>query len=78
MGEIWGYETDRLFQESDFDGNNGEGNPIWYYGSNTPNQDALNTANSFHYGPGDVKYKDLNGLMARWIMGKELILIMVI
>lgn len=61
MGEIWGYETDRLFQESDFDGNNGEGNPIWYYGSNTPNQDALNTANSFHYGPGDVKYKDLNG-----------------
>ena len=61
MGEIWGYETDRLFQESDFDGNNGEGNPIWYYGSNTPNKDALNTANSFHYGPGDVKYKDLNG-----------------
>ncbi len=60
MGDS-GYETDRLFQESDFDGNNGEGNPIWYYGSNTPNQDALNTANSFHYGPGDVKYKDLNG-----------------
>lgn len=61
MGEIWGYETDRLFQESDFDGNNGEANAIWYYGSNTPNQDALNTANQFHYGPGDVKYKDLNG-----------------
>lgn len=61
LGEIWGYETDRLFRENDFDGNNGDANPTWYYGSNTPNQDALNTQNAFHYGPGDVKYKDLNG-----------------
>ena len=61
LGEIWGYETDRLFREDDFDGNNGEANPTWYYGLHTPNQDALNTANAFHYGPGDVKYKDLNG-----------------
>lgn len=61
MGEIWGYETDRLFRESDFDGNNGAANPIWYYGPNTPNQDKLSTTANFHYGPGDVKYKDLNG-----------------
>ncbi len=61
MGEIWGYETDRLFREDDFDGNNGAANPIWYYGPNTPNQDKLSTTASFHYGPGDVKYKDING-----------------
>lgn len=61
MGEIWGYTTDRLFTADDFDGNNGAANPTWNYKTTTPNQDALNTASSFHYGPGDVKYKDLNG-----------------
>lgn len=61
MGEIWGYRTDRLFTDGDFSGNNGAANPIWSYGSKTPNQDALNTSSAFHYGPGDVKYKDLNG-----------------
>lgn len=60
MGEIWGYESNRLFTESDFDGNNGAANPTWYYGENTPNQDVLNTSSSFHYGPGDVKYEDVN------------------
>ncbi|HEY4206668.1 MAG TPA: TonB-dependent receptor [Puia sp.] len=61
MGEIWGYRTDRLFNTNDFTGNNGAGNPVWTYGPKTPNQDALNTSSAFHYGPGDVKYKDLNG-----------------
>jgi hypothetical protein len=61
MNEIWGYTTDRLFTADDFDGNNGAANPIWNYKTTTPNQDALNTASSFHYGPGDVKYKDING-----------------
>jgi TonB-linked SusC/RagA family outer membrane protein len=61
MGEIWGYHTDRLFAADDFSGNNGAGNPVWTYGPKTPNQDALNTSSAFHYSPGDVKYKDLNG-----------------
>ncbi|MES2373346.1 MAG: TonB-dependent receptor [Bacteroidota bacterium] len=61
MGEIWGYATDRLFTNADFSGNNGIPNPTWIYGSKTPNQDALNTNSAFHYGPGDIKYTDLNG-----------------
>ena len=61
MGEIWGYTTDRLFTADDFDGNNGLANPTWTYKTTTPNQDVLNTASTFHYGPGDVKYKDSNG-----------------
>jgi TonB-linked SusC/RagA family outer membrane protein len=61
MGEIWGYTSDRLFATSDFSGNNGAGNPIWNYDTKTPNQDALNSSSAFHYGPGDVKYKDVDG-----------------
>jgi TonB-linked SusC/RagA family outer membrane protein len=61
MGEIWGYTSDRLFTTADFTGNNGASNPTWNYASTTPNQDALNTSSAFHYGPGDVKYKDVNG-----------------
>lgn len=61
IGEIWGYHSDRLFTGADFNGNNGAANPTWIYGANVPNQDALNTSSSFHYGPGDVKYLDLNG-----------------
>lgn len=53
LGEIWGYETDRLFQESDFneDGTLKDGIP----------SQSLYEKGSFKYGPGDVKYKDLNG-----------------
>lgn len=61
MGEIWGYTSDRLFTTSDFTGNNGASNPVWLYDPKTPNQDALNTTSAFHYGPGDVKYKDADG-----------------
>jgi TonB-linked SusC/RagA family outer membrane protein len=61
MGEIWGYTSDRLFKGSDFSGNNGAGNLVWYYDPKTPNQDALNSSSSFHFGPGDVKYRDING-----------------
>ncbi|MRR21548.1 TonB-dependent receptor [bacterium] len=75
-GEIWGYETDRLFQNSDFvlDSN---GNPIRVTvpneagtGTYTVNQLAepeevaiqgrLQSGN-FYFGPGDVKFVDLNG-----------------
>ncbi|MCW3092906.1 MAG: TonB-dependent receptor [Ferruginibacter sp.] len=61
MGEIWGYNSDRLFTTDDFTGNNGAANPTWNYSGKTPNQDPLNSSSAFHYGPGDVKYKDMNG-----------------
>lgn len=54
MGEIWGYETDRLFTEADFDANGD-------YASGVANQDIFETTSWFNFGPGDVKYKDLNG-----------------
>lgn len=54
LGEIWGYETDRLFTEDDF---NTDGS----YAAGIPNQDIFETNGWFKYGPGDVKYKDLNG-----------------
>jgi len=53
LGEIWGYETDRLFQAEDFkeDGTLVRG---------IADQSLFETG-FFKYGPGDVKYKDLNG-----------------
>ena len=53
LGEIWGYETDRFFTEDDFnaDGSLKDGIP----------SQALYENSWFIYGPGDVKYKDLNG-----------------
>ncbi|MCH4018023.1 MAG: TonB-dependent receptor [Prevotella sp.] len=53
LGEIWGYETDRLFQASDF---NSDGT----LKTGLPSQSLYETG-SFKFGPGDVKYKDLNG-----------------
>lgn len=54
LGEIWGYETDRFFTEDDFDG---DGNLV----DGIPSQEIFETNGWFQYGPGDVKYKDLNG-----------------
>lgn len=64
LGEIWGYETDRLFTEDDFvkDGNgdllleNGK----YVLKEGIPSQ-SLFESGWFFYGPGDVKYKDLDG-----------------
>ncbi|MDR3351294.1 MAG: TonB-dependent receptor [Prevotellaceae bacterium] len=53
VGDIWGFETDRLFQANDFNADGSLKNGI-------PNQDKLKTGN-FKYGPGDVKYKNLDG-----------------
>lgn len=57
IGEIWGYVTDRLFQVDDFitqaDGS-------YQLKDGIPSQAYYETA-SFKYGPGDVKYMDLNG-----------------
>ncbi|THU34858.1 TonB-dependent receptor [Niastella caeni] len=58
IGEIWGYETDRLFQESDFSGQDANGK--WIYKAEVPSQTKLESG-AFYYGPGDVKYKDLDG-----------------
>ena len=54
LGEIWGYETDRFFTEADFDS---EGN----LAQGIPSQEIFETNGWFQYGPGDIKYKDLNG-----------------
>ena len=58
-GDIWGFETDRLFEVSDFTGFNANGIPTGY-AAGVPDQSGLENG-GFHYGPGDVKYVDLNG-----------------
>ena len=55
-GEIWGFETDRLFQESDFDS---DGNLL--PGIATQEYFEKSSGYGYKYGPGDVKYVDLNG-----------------
>ena len=57
-GDIWGFETDRYFEESDFTGKDATGQ--WIYADGVADQTALQTG-SFIYGPGDIKFKDLNG-----------------
>ena len=57
-GDIWGFETDRYFEESDFTGQNADG--TWNYANGIASQKGLEQG-SFHYGPGDVKFKDLDG-----------------
>ena len=57
-GDIWGFETDRYFTEADFEGQDNEGN--WIYKAGTPDQRGLQQG-TFIYGPGDIKYKDLDG-----------------
>lgn len=74
-GEIWGYETDRLFQKSDFEfddkgklikvtvpNETNSANYTIYKPSDpkTPIQGRQQSGN-FLFGPGDVKFKDLNG-----------------
>lgn len=54
LGEIWGYETDRLFQAGDFVEEDGSR----AYADGIPTQDRL-FDNRVPF-PGDVKYKDLN------------------
>lgn len=69
-GEIWGYETDRLYQKEDFE-YDGSGNLITITSSDGFTVNQLSDANAatqgklqagnFRFGPGDVKFKDLNG-----------------
>lgn len=57
IGEIWGYETDRIFQVEDFI-RNSDGSYTLREG--IPSQSYYETP-TFQYGPGDVKYRDLDG-----------------
>ncbi len=57
-GDIWGFETDRYFEESDFLGKDANGN--WIYADGVASQATLSNDN-FQFGPGDIKFKDLNG-----------------
>ena len=57
-GDIWGFETDRYFTEDDFNGKDANGK--WIYKDGVANQTGIQTDN-FVYGPGDIKYKDLDG-----------------
>lgn len=65
LGEIWGYETDRFFSKDDFQ-QDGSGNLLiddnghYILKDGIPSQE-LYEASWFFYGPGDVKYKDLDG-----------------
>lgn len=57
-GDIWGFETDRYFEESDFTGKNADGS--WIYAPGVADQTGLQQG-TFVYGPGDIKFKDLDG-----------------
>lgn len=57
-GDIWGFETDRYFTEDDFNGKNADGS--WNYKEGVADQTGIQTDN-FVYGPGDIKFKDLDG-----------------
>ena len=73
-GEIWGYETDRLYQKDDFayDASDKlikvqvtDPHGVTYTVNqlsdpSAPTQGKLQATN-FYFGPGDVKFKDLNG-----------------
>ncbi|PWJ57755.1 TonB-linked SusC/RagA family outer membrane protein [Dyadobacter jejuensis] len=65
LGEIWGYRTDRFFTKDDFQ-QNADGSLAtdasgrYIMNDGVPTQSKHETG-TFYYGPGDVKYKDLNG-----------------
>ena len=84
FGDIWGYQTDRLYQMDDFilDGNgnaqlvkltpdmskySNQGGGSAYLlkdganGEKPVYQPRYQTSTNFYFGPGDVKFKDLNG-----------------
>lgn len=57
-GDIWGFETDRYFTTDDFVWDAAAGK--YNYAPGVADQSGLQTG-TFVYGPGDVKFKDLNG-----------------
>ncbi len=69
IGEIWGYRTDRLYQASDFEyGSDGKFVEVTVADKKVnklsdPNgaYNTFSTDSKFRFGPGDVKFVDLNG-----------------
>ncbi len=63
-GDIWGFETERYFTEDDFNGpkltDDGKSILGWNYKEGVADQTGLQNG-GFIYGPGDIKFKDLNG-----------------
>ncbi|MDO4319744.1 MAG: TonB-dependent receptor [Bacteroidales bacterium] len=65
-GDIWGFETDRYFTVDDFtwdtpDGKYAAGAHQTGYAPGIASQVEMQTNSTFVYGPGDVKFKDLDG-----------------
>lgn len=64
LGEIWGYETDRFFTKDDFEVD-ANGNLLLVNGKYVMKKGVATQTrwetSTFFYGPGDIKYKDLNG-----------------
>ncbi len=69
-GEIWGYETDRLYQKEDFEYDSAgkfikvtskDGFSVNKLVDATAATQGRQQAGNFVFGPGDVKFKDLNG-----------------
>ena len=76
-GEIWGYRTDRLYQKEDFEldangnlieitlteanGAKNAGKKAYKLKGENPVYQAYLQSGSFKFGPGDVKFKDLDG-----------------
>ena len=69
VGEIWGYRTDRLYQVDDFEYDASgkmveiEINKKKFNKLSDPNgaYNTFPTSSNFKFGPGDVKFTDLNG-----------------
>ncbi len=68
LGEIWGYKTDGLYQNEDFVWENGQIKQTQQPNGQFKNTLVEGVANQyiletgqFMFGPGDVKFKDING-----------------
>lgn len=57
-GDIWGFEFDRFFEESDFNGKDADGN--WIRKDGIASQKNVEYG-AFTFGPGDVKFVDRDG-----------------
>jgi TonB-linked SusC/RagA family outer membrane protein len=64
LGEIWGYKTDRFFTKDDFE-QDASGNLVLAGGKYVMKKGVATQSrwetSTFFYGPGDIKYQDLNG-----------------
>ncbi|MBD5171060.1 MAG: TonB-dependent receptor [Bacteroidales bacterium] len=63
FGDIWGFETDRYFtlDEFTYQPNADPEKPGRYVANPGTLDQSFLEDGSFHYGPGDIKFKDLNG-----------------